>query len=63
MKTIAMAELTNLTRSASYNGREVWQLQLNGCELSVAQMPVFQFTTPLTFLRGVTATACATNGA
>jgi len=41
-----MAELTNLTRSASYNGREVWQLQLNGCELSVAQMPVFQFTTP-----------------
>jgi len=46
MKTIAMAELTNLTRSASYNGREVWQLQLNGCELSVAQMPVFQFTTP-----------------
>jgi len=28
MKTIAMAELTNLTRSAGYNGRQVWQLQL-----------------------------------
>src|SRR5437667_8868056 len=41
MKTIAMAELTNLTRSAGYNGRQVWQLQLNGCELSVGQMPVF----------------------